>query len=432
MPEPTPAAVARAAADLLDPPAWEPKNRPPLEPHQIPPPGVGGIDWDFWLLEGGRGAGKTETCSRYFAKYMNEHPGCRGRIIAPTLGDAVRSCVRGPSGLLAMDPTCQLVSTIGGTVVRWPNGSEALLLGAYTEADVERLRAAGNAELDWFEEVAAMRWLTDAWDHAEFGRRIGKPHVIGSTTPKTTKAYKKIRAFASQIVKASMDANPHLSDEFKKKIRDRYEGTRLGRQEIDGELVEDVEGALWKRAVLDYGRIGVGEHPDLTSVVVAIDPAATSKATSDDTGIIVAGVGSDGHGYVLGDRTCHLPPDGWATRAIRAYDMHDADRIVGETNNGGEMVEAVIRAQENGDQLPFKSVTASRGKATRAEPVAALFGSPPKREPRVHMVGTFPELEDQLCNWVPGDEKSPDRLDAMVWALTDLMLGEAPTRWGPA
>lgn len=423
-----PAAVLRDAADLLDPPPWEAAGRPELEPHQIPPADL----TDFWLLEGGRGSGKTEACSRYFAKYMNEHSGTRGRIIAPTLGDAVRACVKGPSGLLSVDPTCEFVSTVGGSVVRWPNGSEALVLGAHTQKDVDRLRAAGNVELDWFEEMAAMRWLEEAWDQADFGRRIGHPHAIGSTTPKATKAYRKVRAYADVRTHATMDANPHLDEGFKTKIRKRYEGTRLGRQEIDGELLTDVQGALWKRDALDEGRVYESQVPDLSAVVVAIDPAATSKPGADDTGIIIAGVGIDGHGYVLGDRTCHLDPDGWATRAIRAYDHHTADRIVGETNNGGEMVEAVIRANDETGTVVFKAVTASRGKATRAEPVSALFGNPPKREPRVHMVGTFPELEDQLCNWVPGDDDSPDRLDAMVWALTDLMLpNEVPTSWVP-
>lgn len=420
-----PATVLRAAADLLDPPPWEPKGRPPLEPHQIPPE-----SFDFWLLEGGRGSGKTEACARYFARYMNEHMGCRGRIIAPTLGDAVRACVKGPSGLESIDPTCRMVTTVGGTVVKWPNGSEALLLGAHTERDVDRLRAAGNAELDWLEEAAAMRWLSEAWDQAELGRRIGRPHVIASTTPKATSAYKRVRDFADVRTHASMEQNPHLDQHFKAVVTARYSGTRLGKQEIEGLLLEDTAGALWSRQALDYGRITAEQLPDLVAVAVAIDPAATSKPGADDTGIIVAGRGADGHGYVLDDRTCHLAPDGWARRALRAYEAHDADRIIGEVNNGGEMVEAVIRAADDTGTAVFQSVTASRGKATRAQPIAALFGNPPSRPPTVHMVGSFPELEDQLCNWVPGDADSPDRLDAMVWALTDLMLGEQSS-WRP-
>lgn len=426
-----PALVLRASAEMLDPPPWEPKDRPPLEPHQIPPPGDPGLDWDFWLLEAGRGAGKTEACARQFAKFMNEHPGTRGRIIAPTLGDAVEACIEGPSGLKAVDPTIKFVTQKGGSKVYWPNGSVALVLGAHTKTDVDRLRAAGNRTIDWFEEMAAMRWLDEAWSQAEFGRRIGRVHVIASTTPKATKAYRKVREYASLIAKAGMEANPYLEQSFKDKVNARYKGTRLGRQEIDGELLTDVPGALWKRDALDYGRVSFDSVPDLSVINVAIDPAATSKPGADDTGIIVAGVGVDGEGYVLSDRTCHLDPDGWATRAIRAYHQHEADRIVGEVNNGGEMVEAVIRANDDSGLVVYKAVYASRGKATRAEPVSALFGNPPSRPPKVHMVGTFPELEDQLCNWVPGDEDSPDRLDAMVWSLTDLMLGEV-SRWVPA
>jgi phage terminase large subunit-like protein len=209
-------------------------------------------------------------------------------------------------------------------------------------------------------------------------------------------------------------------------MRQRYEGTRLGRQELQGELIDEVEGALWTHDVVEACR--VQECPQLAICVVAIDPAATSKIGADDTGIIVAGVGADGDGYIIADRTCHLSPDGWGQRAVRAYRHFEGDRIVAEVNNGGEMVEHVIRTIDK--NVPFKSVHASRGKQTRAEPVAALFGAPPKRPAKIHLVGGFPELEDQLCSWVPGDEDSPDRLDAMVWAITDLMLTNHGT-WRP-
>jgi phage terminase large subunit-like protein len=420
------------AADLLDPPKWEIHARAPLEPHQLPPEG----NWNLWLLEAGRGSGKTEACARYFAKYMHDHPGSRGRIIAPTFGDAVEACVNGPSGLRAVDPDVSwLPSAPGGAKVHWSNSSEALVLGTPFPKDVDRLRAGGNRHIDWWEELAANTQLHNpnniqqsAWDQAQLGLRLGDhPISIASTTPRSTVAYKHVRnTDGVAFTHATLFDNPHNPQEWVNMMRSRYEGTRLGRQELLGELIEDVEGALWTRAVLEACR--VDSHPDFAVVVVSVDPAATSKINSDDTGIVVAGLGSDGDAYILADRTCHLAPEGWGQRVARAYRSFDADRVVGEVNNGGEMVEYVVKSVDT--TIPFKAVHASRNKQTRAEPVSALFGAPPKRPPKVHLVGGFSELEDQLCTWVPGEEDSPDRLDAMVWAVTDLMLGQQSS-WRP-
>ena len=420
------------AADLLDPPDWEPKDRPKLEAHQIPPAELGRQGGpSFWLLQAGRGGGKTEACSRYFAKWMRQHPGHRGRIIGPTLGDAVESAILGPSGLKEIDPEIRwLPSATGGSKVLWPNGSEALVLGTPTPRDVERLRAAGNRHIDWWEEAAANTQLSDALDQAEFGLRLGdQPHSIGSTTPRATKGYSKLlKTDGIEVTRATTFDNPHNPAAWVDRMRRRYEGTRLGRQELQGEVIDDVPGALWHRPVLEACRVYEDDVPDLARLVVAVDPAASSGPDADDTGIIVAGCGADAHGYILDDRTCHLAPEGWGQRVVRAYHNFDADKIVAEANNGGEMVEAVIRTVD--PNVPVKLVHASRGKQTRAEPVAALFGAPPKREPRVHLVGGHPELEDQLCTWVPGEEDSPDRLDALVWAITELML-EKQGSWRP-
>lgn len=417
-------------ADRLDPPSWEPEGRPKLEPHQTPPAG----NWTLWLLEGGRGSGKTEACARYFASWMRANPGHRGRIIAPTFGDAVEACITGPSGLQSVDPEIKwLPSAPGGAKVIWPNGSQALVFGTNAPKDVDRLRAGGNRHIDWWEEAAANPQLRDAWDQAQFGLRLGdRPHSIASTTPRATTAYVELRR-APGVVRThgTIDDNPHLSAEWKQAQKDRYAGTRLGRQELDGELLEDVAGALWTRNLIDHGRVSVA--PQLRIVVTAVDPAASSGPSADDTGIVVAGLGVDGHGYVLADRTCHLPPEAWASRAVAAYEDFKGDRIVGEVNNGGEMVKAVIHTVNS--QVPFKPVHASRGKQTRAQPVAALYGSlesGQERAPRIHHVGSFPELEDQLCGWVPEDAKSPDRLDALVWALTDLMLSGAVAPAAPS
>ena len=402
-----------AAADILDPPRWEPKDRPALLEHQIPPP----HPFKLWLMEGGRGSGKTEGCARYFARWMREHPGHRGRIIAPTLGDAVEACVTGPSGLLAIDPEIRwLPSAPGGAKVVWPNGSEAVVIGTPFPKDVDRLRAAGNRHLDWWEEMAANSQLKKAWDQAEFGLRLGAfPHSIASTTPRTTKDYRSVRGEATVITHATIDDNPHLSDDWKAGIISKYEGTRLGRQELRGELIEDVEGALWKRAMIEEHRVDRAPD-DMAVMVVGVDPAASSGPDADDTGIIVAGKGLDGHGYVFADWTCHLDPDGWARRAVNAYREYIADRITPEKNNGGEMVEHTIRTVD--PLVPVTPVWASRGKQTRAQPVSALY-----EQGKVHHVGGFPKLEDELCTWVPGDD-SPDRLDALVWAFSDVMLGK--------
>lgn len=416
---------ATLLADRLDPPPWAPEGRPRLEPHQIPPEDL----WTLWLLEGGRGCGKTEACARYFASWMRAHPGHRGRIIAPTFGDAVEACILGPSGLLSVDPEIRwLPSAPGGAKVVWPTGSEALVLGTHSPADVDRLRAGGNRHIDWWEEMAANRQLRDAWDQAQFGLRLGdRPHSIASTTPRATTAYKEIRKGPGVArTHGTIDDNPHLSKEWKQAQKDRYAGTRMGRQELQGELLEDVAGALWTRTLIDHGRVQTA--PQLRVVVTAIDPAVSAGPSADDTGIIVAGLGIDGHGYVLADRTCHLPPEGWASRAVGAHREFTGDRVVGEVNNGGDMVRLTVHTVDR--NVPFKAVHASRGKQTRAQPIAALYGSleeGQEREPRVHHVGEFPELEDQLCGWVPEDAKSPDRLDAVVWALTDLMIGLTPT-----
>lgn len=401
------------AADIFDPPSWNAPERPPLEPHQIPPPG----SWDLWLLEAGRGAGKTEACARYFARYMHENPGHRGRIIAPTFGDAVEACIEGPSGLKAVDPDVRwLPSSPGGAKVTWPNGSEALVLGTPFPRDVDRLRAAGNRHLDWWEEMAANTQLKKAWEQADFGLRSGlHPHSIASTTPRTVKAYKEIRAEQGVVLThGTIDDNPHLPEAKRQKLKARYAGTRLGRQELGGELIEDVDGALWSRAILESTRVDDADVPDLTVVVTAVDPAASSGPSADDTGIIVAGIGTDGEAYVQADRTCHLDPNGWGNRVVHAYREFVADRVVPEVNNGGEMVTHVIHTIDA--TIPVKPVHASRGKQTRAQPVSSLF-----EQKKVHLVGGFPQLEDELCTWVPGDQ-SPDRLDALVWAITDLML----------
>lgn len=416
---------AETAARTLFPPKLKrerPSDRPPLLPHQQPPD----RPWSQWILFGGRGAGKTEGGADHFDTFMVEHPGERGRIIGPTLGDVFEACIDGPSGLRAVNPGIRVIpSAPGGSKVIWPNGSEAVLLGTHSPADVERLRATGNRSIDWWEEAAANRNLAAAWDQAQFGLRVGPwPHSILTTTPRNVKKLREILALTGTVVtRGTIRDNPYLNDDVRNALIERYMGTRIGRQELDGELLTDVPGALWTWAMIDKARVLPDPLPSMTRIVVAIDPAVTSNAESDETGIVVVGKGSDGRGYVLADYSCRLSPDGWARQAVRAFDEHEADRIVAETNNGGDLVETVLRTVRQ--TLPYSKITASRGKAIRAEPVSALF-----EQERVSFVDVFPELEEQLTGWSPEEaDESPDRLDAMVWAFHELGFCKAEKRW---
>lgn len=338
-------------------------------------------------------------------------------VIAPTLGDAVEACVEGPSGLRAHNPAVRLTGGGGGAHVRWPNGTVAKLFGAYSSEDVERLRAGGNRCVVWAEELAAWIRMEQAWDHMSFGLRLGKhPHVVASTTPKARKLLLDLITSPTTVVsRASTADNPHLDPRVRQRLYDRYAGTRLGRQELEGQVLEDSPGALWKRDRLDECR--VWEVPQLQRMVVAIDPSGGEGPENDEQGIAVGGRGYDSHGYLVADLTCKLSPEGWARVAVKAYHDYQANYIVAEKNYGGDMVLATIRSIDQA--VPVRLVNASRGKAVRAEPIAALDA-----QGRIHQVGTWPEMEDELCSWEPdGSGPSPNRLDARVWLFTELMLG---------
>jgi phage terminase large subunit-like protein len=384
-------------------------------PHQVAPPG----DWDLWLLFAGRGAGKTDAAAYYTDQHV-KGPAClpgipgghRIAIIAPTLGDALEACVNGPSGLKAHNPGITSASGMGGTFVRWPSGAQAKLFGASSPEDVERLRAGGNRCFAWCEELAAWRQLDECWDHLQFGLRLGAhPRAVASTTPKPRKLLRSMLTDPTvAVTRATTHDNPHLALSVRSKYERRYGGTRLGRQELGGELLEDVEGALWTYAMLEDRR----PAPDLTRVVVGVDPSGGGN----EQGIIVAGKGIDDRGYALADRSCTLSPDGWGRRAVQAYLDFGADAIVVERNFGGDMAKATIQTAAKAMDVVVKiiMVTASRGKVVRAQPVAALY-----EQGRVSHTEAFTDLEDQLCTWTPEDGTSPDRLDALVWALTDLI-----------
>lgn len=268
----------------------------------------------------------------------------------------------------------------------------------------------------WVDELAAFRY-DDAWDQLMFGLRLGKqPQVMVTTTPRPTKLMRKLlKAPTTVVTKGTTYENiANLSQAFFDQIIDKYQGTRLGRQELLAEILEDSEGALWKREEM-IEAYRVVKHPTLARVVVAIDPATTSIEDSSETGIVVAGRDGNGHVYVLEDLSLRASPQKWAEAAVTAYHKYGADRIVAETNQGGDLVEHTIRNVDR--SVAYKKVTASRGKVLRAEPIAALY-----EQGKAHHVGAFPYLEDQMCQWEQG-QASPDRLDALVWSLTELTIG---------
>lgn len=400
--------------------AWQPY------PWQVPPAEV--PTHGTWLMLGGRGTGKTDGCARYVDEHVNGPPcdprikgGHRVAIVAPTLGDAAESAVTGPSGLQAHNPLVQLKHTQGGAKVVWPNGSEGKLFGAYTPEDVERLRAGGNRCLVWLEEAAAMRKLSEALEHTGLGLRIGRrPHYVASTTPKPRKELRDLVAESTTLVTTGRTADAtHLDPTVRDFLYRRHKGTRLERQELEGVLITDVDGALWSWNRLDTGR--VRNAPTGLRIVVSVDPAVSNTAESDETGIVVVGYDpTTTHGYVLEDASGRYSPHEWARRAVDLHDLWAAEAIVAERNQGGDMVEGTVRAVDK--HARYRSVTATRGKKLRAEPVSALYD-----QGRWHHVGAFPELEEQMTTWTPDDDDSPDRLDALVHGVTDLAI-KAPRK----
>lgn len=383
---------------------------------QTPPPG----DWLTWLILAGRGWGKTRTG----AEWVQENVPRYGRWILAgrTSGDLRDIMIEGESGILriAREPWRPHYEPSKRRLV-WPNGAVAVLRSADEPEGFRGLQA----EAVWADELAAWEY-PEAWDQLQLGVRLGvRPRQVVTTTPRPTRIIRDLLADEGTIATrgSTYDNRANLAPDFFRQIVSRYEGTRLGRQELHAEVLDDVPGALWTRdtiRVFPPPRIlRKGEHElDLARVVVAIDPAVSVGEDSDETGIVVAGVDVGGHGHVLADRTCRLGPDGWARRAIQAYRDFGADRIVAEVNNGGDMVESVLRAVD--PNIPYTAVHASRGKRIRAQPVAALY-----EQGRVTHAEVFPELEDQLCTFTPESGESPDRLDALVWCITHLMLGSS-------
>jgi phage terminase large subunit-like protein len=377
-------------------------------------------DWRTWLLLAGRGFGKTRSGAECIRDQVIHHRRRRIALVAPTAADARDVMVEGESGLLAIGPPQQRPQyEPTKRRLTWPNGAIAT---TYSADEPERLRGPQH-DAAWCDEIASWRY-PEAWDMLMFGLRLGNdPRVVVTTTPKPIKIIRDLIADPTTVITrgSTYDNRANLAPAFMAQIIKKYEGTRLGRQELNAEILDDVPGALWSRTLLEETRWPPHKAvPDLIRIAVAIDPAATSGEEADETGIIVAGKDADGHGYVLADQSGRYPPIEWARTAISLYRQYKADRIVAEVNNGGDMVEATIRMVD--PNVSYTKVHASRGKVIRAEPVAALY-----EQRRVHHIGSFPMLEDQQCGFTTDFDRvaagfSPDRVDALVWALTDLLV----------
>jgi predicted phage terminase large subunit-like protein len=390
----------------------------PRHKGQIRPAG----DWRIWLLLAGRGFGKTRTGAEYVRAMVESRQARRIALVAPTALDARSIMVEGESGLLSIGPPHERPHYEPSLHrLTWKKyGAVATLFSA---DEPNRLRGPQH-DLAWCDELAAWRYPA-AWDMLMFGLRLAgpggqDPRCVVPTTPRPIRLVRELLADPTVAVTRGKTADNagNLAPAFLAQIVRRYEGTRLGRQELDGELLDDMPGALWTHALIDAARVTA--HPQLIRIVVAIDPAATSGEHADETGIVVVGRDTEGHGYVLEDGSGRYAPLEWARAAIRACSTYQADRIVAEVNNGGEMVEAMLRTVD--PNVPFTAVHAAHGKVARAEPVAALY-----EQGRVHHLGAFAALEDQMCAFSADFDRdragySPDRVDALVWALTELFL----------
>jgi len=383
------------------------------------------IEHYIWLILAGRGWGKTRTGAQDIALYALRNPNSNCAVVAPTHGDLRRVCFGGPSGLISIIPReCFLKSndqkgySSSVSEIRLFNGSK---ITGYAAQEPERLRGP-QFHRAWCDEVAAWRY-PETFDQLMFGLRLGKkPQCVITTTPKPTKLIKDLVERKDVLVTSgsTFENEANLADSALSMLKDKYEGTNLGRQELYAEIIEDFEGALWKPELIDKARID--DDRDLSQIIVAIDPAVTANANSDETGIVVVGKDYNNHYYVLEDLSGRHPPEKWGRIAVNAFYEWEADRIVAEVNNGGDLVERLIRNIDS--QISYRSVRATRGKILRAEPISALY-----EQERVHHVGAFSELESQMCSYTGDTNSSPDRLDALVWGLTELSKSKGQVNW---
>ncbi len=395
---------------------------------QLPPSG----DWRTWLFLAGRGSGKTRAAVEWIRGEIQRGVMRRVAVVAPTASDTRDVIVEGDSGFLSVCPLDFMpIYEPSKRRLTFPNGATVSL---YSAEEPLRLRGP-QFDGAWLDELCHFKY-PETYDMLMFGLRLGRnPRCMITTTPRPTPLLKKIRTQSATVetLSTTYDNRANLASAFFTDIVSQYEGTRLGRQELLAEILDDTPGALWSLDAIDALR--VSEHPVLTRVVVAIDPSVSDTATSHEAGIVAVGRGNNGHGYVLADGSTKGSPDTWMSKAIILYHQYEADKIIAEVNNGGDLIERLLHVIA--PSIPYKKVHASRGKVTRAEPVAARY-----ERKEIHHVGTFPLLEDQMCAMVPGvkSQRDDDRADALVWAITYLFeqpvalgcpagIGQRPSPW---
>ena len=374
--------------------------------------------WTYWLIKTGRGFGKTRTGAETTRIWKENNPIIL--LAGATAGDLRDIMIEGESGILAVSPPWDKPRYESSkSRLTWKNGAIAFLRSA---DEPERFRGLQFYKT-WVDELAAWRY-PEAWDQIQMGLRLGlNPQALITTTPRPIKVLKEIISDPNTVVThgSSYENRANLSKAFFDSIIKKYEGTRLGRQEIDAEMLEDVQGALWKRELIDLHR--VKECPELIRCIIPVDPAVSSKDTSDESGIIPMGMGADGHIYVFDDLSGIYAPKNLMTKVITAYDKYKADRVVAEKNNGGDFIKELL--QMIGCNIPYSDVWASRGKVTRATPVVMLY-----EQGRIHHVGSLPFLEDEMCSWdEKAGDKSPNRIDSLVWGVTFLTGNTEESEW---
>jgi len=381
---------------------------------------------NIWLILAGRGWGKTRTGAQDLALYALRNPNTISAVVAPTHGDLRRTCFDGESGLLSVIPKeCYRKDGTGytsfrGEEIHLHNGSKII---GYAAIQPERLRGA-QFHRAWCDELAAWRYA-EAFDQLMFGLRLGEnPQCVITTTPKPIPIIRNLVERKDVVVTTgnTFENQENLASTALTMFKERYEGTTLGRQELYAEILEDFEGALWNNNMIEKTRLSEDTDRELQKVIVAVDPAVTSNENSDETGIIVVGRDFAGRFYVLEDLSGVNTPDRWARIAVDAYYDFQADMIVAETNQGGDLVERLIRSVD--PLIPYRSVRATRGKMVRAEPISALY-----EQEKVHHIGYFPELEQQMVSYTGETNSSPDRLDALVWGLTELSKSRGEVNW---
>lgn len=377
-------------------------------PNQLAPKS----NWFIWCIRSGRGGGKTRTGAEWVIDRAREGSK-RIALIGQTKGDVRDTMIEvEESSILRISPPW-FMPTYEPSKRRltWPNGAVASI---YSGDEPDQLRGP-QFDSAWIDELCKFKYPQESWDNLMFGLRLGSPKVVITSTPRPIPLLKEIMARSDCVdsVYSSYENIANLSEVFINNLMETYDKTRLGQQEIYGKILEDNPDALWKMEQIEQLR--VTKAPELKRVVVGIDPAVTSNKKSNETGIVAAGRGADGHYYVLDDCSLKASPDKWAKAAIATYHKSKADKIIGEANNGGDLVEHILRTVNK--DIPYEKVHASRGKQTRAEPISALY-----EQGKVHHVGTFSELETQMTDWSPQEDKySPDRVDALVWTISELV-----------